>query len=407
MAAGDHVMTGCRLLSAAFAAVLAGALAAPSAAKADCPDGARCTWARTFGGPLADKARGAAFTPDGGVVVAGKTRSHGGWRAAGWTARLDPSGEARWTRTIGGGRATDGFKRALPRGDGGTRLIGQTRSQGAGESDGWLLDLNAEGNTERVRVFGGAENDRFVDAAMLADGGTLAVGFTASSGAGDRDIWVVRTDADGRALWQRTFGGRLDDGAYGVAVDGERAVVAGYTRTDGPRGYDVWVARLDLAQGAPVWTRTLDRSGMDAATSVALAPDGGVLVAASTDGGGFGREDIWLIRLTGAGASDWTRTLGGPSADTPWSLAALPDGGVVVAASTQSQGAGSADAWLLNLDGDGAVRWQRTYGGELWDWPGQVGVRPDGGLLMAGYTTSLGAGYEDVWVLRLDAQGRL
>ena len=56
---------------------------------------------------------------------------------------------------------------------------------------------------------------------------------------------------------------------------------------------------------------------------------------------------------------------------------------------------------------DGAVRWQRTYGGELWDWPGQVAVRPDGGLLMAGYTTSLGAGYEDVWVLRLDAEGRL
>jgi hypothetical protein len=301
----------------------------------------------------------------------------------------------------------DGFKRALPLGDGGTRLIGQTRSQGAGESDGWLLDLNADGNTERVRVFGGPENDRFVDAAMLADGGTLAVGFTASEGAGDRDIWVVRTDAEGRAVWQRTFGGPRDDGAYGVAVKDGRAVVVGYTRTGGAAGYDVWAARLDPADGTPAWTRTLDRSAMDAATSVTFAGDGGVVVAASTEGGGFGRDDIWLIRLTGAGATDWTRTLGGPMADTPWSLAALADGGVVVAASTQSQGAGSADAWLLNLDRDGAVRWQRTYGGELWDWPGQIAVRPDGGLLMAGYTTSLGAGYEDVWVLRLDAEGRL
>ena len=375
-------------------------------AAADCPGGG-CTWARTYGGPLADKARGAAFTPEGGIVVAGKTRSHGGWRAAGWTARLDAAGETRWTRTIGGGRAMDGFKRALPLGDGGTRLIGQTRSQGAGESDGWLLDLNAQGNTERVRVFGGPANDRFVDAAMLADGGTLAVGFTASEGAGDRDIWVVRTDTQGRAVWQRTFGGPLDDGAYGVAVEEGRAVVVGYTRTGGEAGYDVWAARLDLADGTPAWTRTLNRSGMDAATSVTFAADGGVLVAASTEGGGFGRDDIWLIRLTGDGATDWTRTLGGPMGDTPWSLAALADGGVVVAASTQSRGAGSADAWLLNLDRDGAVRWQRTYGGELWDWPGQIAVRPDGGLLMAGYTTSLGAGYEDVWVLRLDAEGRL
>jgi glucose/arabinose dehydrogenase len=217
----------------------------------------------------------------------------------------------------------------------------------------------------------------------------------------------VRTDAEGRAVWQRTFGGPLDDGAYGVAVDGARAVVVGYTRTDGAGGYDVWAARLDLADGEAVWTRTLNRSAMDAATSVALAPDGGVLVAASTAGGGFGRDDIWLIRLTGAGETEWTRTLGGDGADTPWSLAALADGGLVVAASTQSRGAGSADAWLLNLDRDGAVRWQRTYGGELWDWPGQVAVGPDGSLLMAGYTTSLGAGYEDVWVLRLDAEGRL
>ncbi|MBK1671571.1 hypothetical protein CKO28_26600 [Rhodovibrio sodomensis] len=345
--------------------------------------------------------------PDGDVVVAGKTRSHGGGRAAGWSARLDPGGETRWTRTIGGARATDGFKRGLPRADGGTRLIGQTRSEGAGESDGWLLDLNAEGNTERERVFGGPENDRFVDAAMLADGGTLAVGFTASYGAGDRDVWAVRTDAEGRAVWQRTFGGSRDDGAYGVAVHDGRAVVVGYTRTDGEAGYDVWAARLDLADGEAVWTRTLDRSGMDAATSVTFAGDGDVVIAASTAGGGFGRDDIWLIRLSADGDNVWTRTLGGPSADTPWSLAPLADGGVVVAASTQSYGAGSADAWLLNVDDNGAVRWQRTYGGELWDWPGQVAVRPDGGLLMAGYTTSLGAGYEDVWVLRLDAQGRL
>ena len=393
------------VLGAALAAVTAFSISMAAAA-ADCPDGV-CTWARTYGGPLADKARGAAFMPDGGVVVAGKTRSHGGWRSAGWTARLGPDGATRWTRTIGGGRAMDGFKRALPLGDGGTRLIGQTRSQGAGESDGWLLDLTADGNTERVRVFGGPANDRFVDAAMLPDGGTLAVGFTASSGAGDRDIWVVRTDAQGRAVWQRTFGGPLDDGAYGVAVDGARAVVVGYTRSDGAVGYDVWAGRLDLADGDPVWTRTLNRSAMDAATSVALASDGGVLVAASTAGGGFGRDDIWLIRLSAQGTTDWTRTLGGDGADTPWSLAALGDGGLVVAASTQSRGAGSADAWLLNLDRDGAVRWQRTYGGELWDWPGQVAVRPDGSLLMAGYTTSLGAGYEDVWVLRLDADGRL
>jgi uncharacterized delta-60 repeat protein len=390
----------------AAAVLCVGVGAAHQAPAADCPS-AVCTWARTYGGPMADKARGAAFMPDGGVVVAGKTRSHGGWRAAGWTARLAPDGRAMWTRAIGGGRETDGFKRVLPRPDGGTRLIGQTRSQGAGESDGWLLDLNADGNTQRVRVFGGAANDRFIDAAMLPDGGTLAVGFSASAPADGRDIWVVRTDAEGRGVWERTFGGPRDDGAYGVAVRDGRAVVVGYTQHDGPAGYDVWAARIALSDGDPVWTRTLDRSRMDAATSVGLAPGGSAVIAASTAGGGFGRDDIWAIRLTPDGTTDWTRTLGGPAADTPWSLAPLADGGAVLAASTQSHGAGSADAWLINLDADGAVRWQRTYGGELWDWPGEVAVRPDGGLLVAGYTTSLGAGYEDVWVLRLDAAGRL
>jgi hypothetical protein len=375
--------------------------AAPQA----CPEAAPCTWQRTFGGARPDKLRAAAAMPDGGLVVAGKTESHRGWRAAGWVLRLDPNGARIWERRIGNGRDTDAFTSVIPTDDGGVILVGHVRTQGAGESDGWLVKLDARGRTQWQRSLGGPENDRLLSATALPDGGLVAAGFTASRGAGDRDVWVLRADAQGRAVWQQTFGGPDDDGGFAVAYRDGAVTVAGHAR-GGDGVYDVWLARLDPDTGRAGWERRFHRSKLDAATAMAALPDGGVLVSALTSKG-FGAADAWLLKVEADGNLAWDTVIGGPSGDVPWSVAALPDGGALVAASTQSQGAGSADAWLLRLDAEGAVLWQRTHGGDLWDWPGVALATPTGDLLLGGYTTSAGAGYEDGWVLRLDPQGRL
>lgn len=93
--------------------------------------------------------------------------------------------------------------------------------------------------------------------------------------------------------------------------------------------------------------------------------------------------------------------------DAAWAVVAQPQDRYVVIIATQSRGAGSTDVWLIQLDDSGEKTWERLYGEALRDRPTSGALPSDGGLYVAGYTTFRGAGYEDFWVLRLDARGTL
>jgi hypothetical protein len=135
---------------------------------------------------------------------------------------------------------------------------------------------------------------------------------------------------------------------------------------------------------------------------VAVTDDGGAIVAGTSEQTG---RDVRVARFDADGALDWERVLGGDGRDTIWGIAATA-AGPVLAGSTGSSGAGSQDLWVVGLDHEGATRFARTHGGALWDRGTAVQLAADGALWVAGYTTSAGAGFEDGWVLKLDALGR-
>ena len=110
--------------------------------------------------------------------------------------------------------------------------------------------------------------------------------------------------------------------------------------------------------------------------------------------------------MTSAGEPLCTRQFGGAGRNTGWAIATTPANNVVVAAATASLGRGSEDGWFFELDGDGELLWERLYGGRLWGRPMSLSLTPDGMIHAAGTTTSRGDGYEDFWVLRLNAEGR-
>ena len=236
----------------------------------------------------------------------------------------------------------------------------------------------------------------------LADGGLAVAGRTTSKGAGKQDMWVLRLDGSGNVVWDRTFGGGEDDWATSVVAlaDGGLAV-AGLTASKGAGNADMWVLRLD-GSGNVVWDRTFGGSENDWASSVVALADGGLAVAGHTESKGAGDADMWVLRLDGSGNVVWERTFGGGESDEAGSVVALADGGLAVAGSTRSKGAGTRDMWVLRLDGSGNVLWDRTFGGGLSDWASSVVALADGGLAVAGGTESKGAGKFDVWVLRLD-----
>ncbi|RME64713.1 MAG: hypothetical protein D6778_07465, partial [Nitrospirae bacterium] len=114
-----------------------------------------------------------------------------------------------------------------------------------------------------------------------------------------------------------------------------------------------------------------------------------------------------LLISTIAHASQWVKTYGGTNYDKAYSVQETSDGGYIVAGWTQSFGAGYGDFLVLKLDADGNVQWQKTYGGADDDGASSIQQTSDGGYVVAGYTASFGAGGYDVWVIKLDANGNV
>jgi outer membrane protein assembly factor BamB len=115
----------------------------------------------------------------------------------------------------------------------------------------------------------------------------------------------------------------------------------------------------------------------------------------------------WVIRLAHDGATLWKRLSENAGSNEAWGAAPTPDGGVVVVSAAQYGGLGESDARLVRFAPDGEIIWSRIVGGRSWTRPTAVITTRDGGILVTGYTTGRGAGYQDVWVVRLDGEGRL
>ena len=163
------------------------------------------------------------------------------------------------------------------------------------------------------------------------------------------DFWVVKTDGNGVLQWQKCLGGSFDDRATSVYVTGDGGcIVAGYTSsTNGDvtvmQGYDdFWVVKLN-AQGNIIWQKSLGGTDLDRAFSVIETSDGSIVVAGqtySTNGNVFGLQggsDIWVVKLSPFGGSlIWQKCLGGNSYEDAWSIQQTADGGFIVAGGTNS-----------------------------------------------------------------------
>ncbi len=103
----------------------------------------------------------------------------------------------------------------------------------------------------------------------------------------------------------------------------------------------------------------------------------------------------------------WSKTYGGNNNDFAPSSQKTADGGIIIAGKTDSFGAGSLDAWIVKLNSDGTVEWQKAYGGSGYDYVHFIQPTSDGGYIAVGYTTSFGAGQVDVWILKLNPDGTI
>jgi hypothetical protein len=223
-------------------------------------------------------------------------------------------------------------------------------------------------------------------------------------------VYLVKTDADGNWQWDKTYGGSADDCGWSVKCLADGYIIVGSTGSFGDDSGDAYLIRLD-AEGDVVWEKTFGGPNADEGYAVHKVSDGGFVFAGYTQASFAGDDNAWLVKTDGSGNLVWERlfgTIATSPADIPGCLqqardALLTSDGGYLLAGYMHPGGSDSDAWLIKTDGDGKQEWEQTYGGGAWDQAEAVIPTADGGFALSGM--SRGADWNQAWLVKTDAAG--
>ena len=343
-----------------------------------------------------------------------------------------------WEKSYGGKQA-DYLMDAIPTPDYGFILAGSSLSDksgnksenGMGDLDYWIWKMNEKGDLDWQKSFGGSGSDFLQSIKTTSDGGFILAGTSNSSNVnttetsrndkkeacrGGDDFWIIKLDAKGNEMWQKTIGGmgqeklqsivRTSDGGY---------VIAGSSSSESSPNPSEGGEKGSSAQGGE--NESLTKTG-DKELSDKTAPN-------------YGNMDYWMVKLDSKGNIQFQKTFGGKYEDELKSIEQTKDGGYILGGYSNSPSSGTSkigpensgnktqdnigvgDFWVLKLDKDGEITWQKTLGGDQDDNLYVVHQTYDGNYILGGNSNSNATNQKsksnengtDFWVIKLDTQG--
>jgi hypothetical protein len=355
-----------------------------------------------------------------------------------FTSRVIAQPTKQWDKTIGG-VSTDELKSVQQTADGGYILGGSSFSKAGGDKsedsgfsyygDYWVVKLNAAGLKEWDKTLGGIATNNFTAVCQTADGGYIVGGSSLSNAGRDKtensrginDYWIIKLDAAGNKLWDKTIGSPSDDLLWslkatrdgGCILGGETQGMVGGDKSDKTKGgYDYWVVKINAA-GTKEWDKVIGGSEYDILKSLEQTTDGGYILGglsysnASGDKSennrgddpniGLGAFDYWVVKLNSLGIKEWDKTLGGNALDDFRQVIQTKDGGYIVGGESFSGisgdksdvSKGGRDFWLVKLNATGTKEWDKTIGGTIDEYLSALHPTTDGGFVLSGTYKSL------------------
>ena len=249
-----------------------------------------------------------------------------------------------------------------------------------------LIKLNQQGEEVWEKYFSGSNHDYLSSTVTTQDGGSLLAG-TSYSGKGldkkddskgGSDIWLIRINEFGDELWQKTLGSSSDEEARAVIQTTDLGFFVAGNIQNASKGYgskDVFIIRLDK-DGKELSQIILGGKGLDEVEKMIPTRDGGALLGVysrSNIGGSkktenFGEGDYWIVKLDKNGKLEWEKNFGGKGDDHLRTLA-LTSTGFVIGGESRSERSGNktvgleegSDLWLISLNERGEEEWQKSY----------------------------------------------
>jgi hypothetical protein len=295
---------------------------------------------------------------------------------------------------------------------------------------------------EWAKCYGGYSYDRASSILQINDGGYIVAGKSHSNSGdvsgnhapGSADYWIVKLNPTGIIEWQKCLGGTHHDIANSIQQTSDGGyIVAGISNSNdsdvtGHHGsstwMDYWIVKLSL-NGLIEWQKSLGGTDEDVCNDIRQTSDGGYIIAGSSysndgdiSGHHGGREyDYWIVKLDSNGVMEWQKSLGGTYGDDASSIQQTNDGGYIIAGATGSNDGdvtgnhGDYDYWIVKLSSSGLIEWQKCLGGTHRDIAKSIQQTIDGGYIIAGSSGSNDGdvtgnhGGDDYWIVKLNSSG--
>jgi len=205
-------------------------------------------------------------------------------------------------------------------------------------------------------------------------------------------------------LWTRTYGGSGNEVAFALRHCSDGGYIMAGSTWSQPDSADFYVVRTNEI-GDTIWTRTYGGSGDEFARDIQQTSDGGYVIVGSTNSFGAACDNIYLVKTDNQGITQWTRNYGGVWYEDAYSVMQTPDNGYIIAGTTSSFGAGLDDFYLVKTDDQGDTLWTHTYGGVDNEQSRCLLQTSDGGYIVGGYTTSFVPYGWGMYLVKTDDQG--
>ncbi|MEZ4888191.1 MAG: hypothetical protein R3E32_25910 [Chitinophagales bacterium] len=401
-------------------------------------------WQQQYGGTGDDRMNDFLNLYDGGYLAVGSTTSSDGDIAANnggqdaWVLRMNGEGNLLWEVAIGG-NDTDVFNAIEATEDGGYLLLGTSFSTenelGAahGDSDIWLVKINAKGELLWSKLFGGSGKDVGIDLTAIGEGQYAIGGYTFSEDGdftqnrGDRDACILVVDEMGELMWSKTYGGSEEEvfNAVKFEIQSNRILAVGFTRskdgdiTDNKGFSDFWSVQIAVNSGELLQETNYGGSSSDKAIAAVLLQNGEIAILGETLSSNGqvtdyrGQGDLWLIKTAMDGSLIWQKTLGTSVVETAYDLLQSGDGVLLVLGTSVSlaQSSTLSDVLLYKaFPEDGSVIWEFGISGSGDDVGNALALSANGNFCLAGHTDStdgdIGGGKKHgshkAWILQVD-----